>query len=164
MRVRGLTEKAIKVEIARLRGLDLPTLRGLWEKHNGCPSPPTMRRDLLIRSMIWQMQARAFGDIRPATKKYLGQVADAAQLRSPNSPSPPLRLRAGTKLIRVWQGHTYTVTVLDNRFEWQGKSYRSLSHIARCITGTRWNGPVFFGVNRTKCAQPSSPKSERADA
>ena len=122
-----------------------------------------MRRELLIRSILWQIQAKALGDISPAVKKYLGQVVEATQSKAASGP-PPARIRAGTKLIRVWQGRTYTVTVLDDGFEWQGKRHRSLSQIARSITGTRWNGLVFFGVKRPSSAQPGSTALGRSNA
>jgi hypothetical protein len=103
---------------------------------------------MLVRSILWQIQARAFGGLKPTTRKYLLEVADATHSKTSIAPSPPIRIRPGTKLIRVWQNQTHTVTALDEGFMWQGKRYRSLSQIARSITGTRWNGLVFFGVKR----------------
>lgn len=152
---RRLTEKDLELEIARLRGLRLPDLRAVWEKHHGAAAPRTLRREMLIRSIAWQMQAKAFGGLKPATRKYLFEIADGVHSKTSVVPTPPLRIRPGTKLIRVWQNRTHTVTALDEGFEWQGKRYRSLSQIARAMTGTRWNGLVFFGVKRKSSSQAS---------
>jgi hypothetical protein len=156
----------LELEIARLRGLELPNLRAVWEKYHGTAAPKTLRRDVLIRSILWQMQAKVFGGLKPATRKYLREVADAARSKTKaNRPPPlPIRIRPGTKLVRVWQDRTHTVTALDEGFEWQGKRYRSLSQIARAMTGTRWNGLVFFGVKRKSASQmPSGQKPEAAN-
>jgi hypothetical protein len=159
-----LTEKKLELEIARLRSLELSDLRAVWKKHHGAAAPKTLRRDTLIRSILWQMQAKAFGGLKPATRKYLREVADAARSKTAANrpPSPPIRIRPGTKLIRVWQDRTHTVTALDEGFEWQGKRYRSLSQIARAMTGTRWNGLVFFGVKRKTASQV--PPGQRPEA
>lgn len=149
-----IIEKDLELEIARLRDLELPELRATWEKHYGAAVPKTLRREMLIRAILWQVQAKALGGLKPATRKYLLEVADAAHSKTGAAPAPPIRIRPGTKLIRVWQNRTHTVTALDEGFTWQGKRYRSLSQIARAITGTRWNGLVFFGVKR-KSASPA---------
>lgn len=159
---RRLTEKDLELEIARLRGLELPALRAVWEKHHGTTVPDTLRRDMLVRSILWQIQARAFGGLKPATRKYLLEVADATHSKTSAAPAPPLRIRSGTKLIRAWQNQTHTVTALDEGFMWQGKRYRSLSQIARSITGTRWNGLVFFGVKRKSASQ--TPRGRKLEA
>ena len=96
----------------------------------------------VVQSILYQIRAR----LRLETRRYLDQVADAVKSKGAVPPQPPLKIRTGTKLIRVWQGQTHTVTVIDDAFEWQGKRYRSLSQIARIMTGTRWNGLVFFGI------------------
>jgi hypothetical protein len=161
-----LTEKKLELEIARLRGLELSDLRAVWESHHGTAAPKTLRRDMLIRSILWQMQAKVFGGLKPATRKYLLGVADAARSKTAaNRPPPlPIRIRPGTKLIRVWQDRTHTVTALDEGFEWHGRRYRSLSQIARAMTGTRWNGLVFFGVKRKIASQaPPGQKPEAAN-
>jgi hypothetical protein len=158
---RRLTEKDLELEIARLRGLELRALRAVWEKHHGTTVPSTLRREMLVRSILWQMQAKVFGGLKPATRKYLLEVAEATHSKTSIAPTPPVRIRPGTKLIRVWQNQTHTVTALDEGFTWQGKRYRSLSQIARSITGTRWNGLVFFGVKPKQA--PQQKTSQRTD-
>jgi Protein of unknown function (DUF2924) len=135
---------ALRDEIARLRDLDLPALREHWERSHGSPAPRTVRRSMLVRSLAYHFQAEALGGLKPSTKRQLRQILDAARAESEMPASP--RIKAGTKLIRMRQDKTHTVTVLADGFEWQGSRYRSLSEIARLITSTRWNGLVFFGV------------------
>jgi hypothetical protein len=160
---RRLTEKDLELEIARLRGLELPELRIVWEKHHDAVAPKSLRREMLVRSILWQIQAKTFGGLKPATRKYLLEVAEATHSKTSIAPAPPIRIPPGTKLIRVWQNRTHTVTALDEGFEWQGKRYRSLSRIARSITGTRWNGLVFFGVKRQPPQQKVSRKTDQLD-
>jgi len=157
------TKRELELEIVRLRGLELTDLRKIWEDHYGLPVPKTLRREMLVRSILWQIQAKAFGGLNPATRKYLVKVADAARSPAAKTPAPPLRIRAGTRLIRDWQNRTHTVTALEEGFEWQGKRYRSLSQIARSITGTRWNGPVFFGVKRKPTPQQKARRTDHVN-
>jgi hypothetical protein len=141
-----IERETLETEIARLCGLGLPELRAVWEKHYGTMAPKTLRRDILIRSIAWRIQADAAGGLKPATRKYLRQVAEGAQSGTVVRAFLTGRIKPGTKLIRVWLDKTHTVMALADGFEWQGSRYRSLSKIARTITGTRWNGLVFFGV------------------
>src|SRR5437588_3265535 len=143
---RRIEDRKLKAEIARMRDLDLPELWAVWQKHYCTTAPKTLRRKILILSIAWRIQADYAGGLKPATRKYLRQVAEAARSGSVVRPPPARRIKPGTKLIRVWQDKTHTVTALVDGFEWQGSRYRSLSEIARTMTGTRWNGLVFFGV------------------
>jgi Protein of unknown function (DUF2924) len=143
---RRIEDRKLRAEVARMRDLDLPELRAIWRKHYGTTAPKTLRRKILILSIAWRIQADAAGGLKPATRKYLRQVAESARFGTIMRPPPPPRIKAGTKLIRVWQDKTHIVTALVDGFEWQGSRYRSLSEIARTMTGTRWNGLVFFGV------------------
>ena len=144
--IRRINDRKLKAEIARLRDLDLPDLRAVWQKHYGTTAPKTLRRKILILSIAWRIQADVAGGLKPATRKYLRQVAESARSGTVVRPPSAARIRPGTKLMRVWQDKTHTVTALAEGFEWQGSRYRSLSEIARTMTGTRWNGLVFFGV------------------
>jgi hypothetical protein len=143
---RRIDDWKLEAEIARLRNLGLPNLRTVWQKYYGTPAPQTLRRKILVLSIAWRIQADAAGGLKPATRKYLSQVAEAARAGTVARPPSAGRIKPGTKLIRVWQGKTHTVTALTDGFDWQGSRYRSLSEIARTMTGTRWNGLVFFGV------------------
>ena len=153
--IRRLDDRKLEAEIARLRDLGLPELRAVWQKYYGTSAPKTLRRKILILSIAWRIQADALGGLKPATRKYLRRVAEAIRAGTNPRPMSSIRIKSGTKLIRVWQDRTHTITALDNGFEWQGRRYRSLSQIARTITGTRWNGLVFFGVK----PKPSEARS-----
>jgi hypothetical protein len=141
----------------------------VWQKHYGTTAPKTLRRRILILSIAWRIQANVAGGLKPATRKYLRQVAAAARAGTVVRPAPAHRIKPGTKLMRVWQDKTHTVTALADGFEWQGSRYRSLSVIARTITGTRWNGLVFFGVKSKTAsfkvaARARSARREAANA
>ena len=136
--------KAIDVEIARLRDLDVGALRARWHTVFGRRAPAHLPRHLLFRILAYRLQADRLGDLdaeslrlldRSETPEKAGQRA-ASQIRRP----------VGTVLGREWNGQMQRVTVLENGFAWKGKIYPSLSKVAFAITGTRWNGPRFFGL------------------
>jgi hypothetical protein len=110
------------------------------------------------------MQEVALGGLRPEPQRQLRRIAQ--QFKKTGDATMPARaeLKPGTRLMREWQGRTYDVLVLEGGFSWQGTRYRSLSAIARKITGTPWSGPLFFGLkpNRAATRRPS-PVPDRAD-
>lgn len=144
---------AAEVEIAQLRDLDLAALRARWHSLRGRPAPRHLPKHLLLRLLAYQLQAAVQGDLDPATRRYLDRIAraDASTTDEPVPlPVPNARpVRPGTVLVRVWAGGVCHVTALDDGFVWNGTTYRSLSQVARAITGTRWNGRRFFGVLAT---------------
>lgn len=156
---------SLEAEIVRLRGLGLTDLRAVWQQHYGTAVPKTLRRKILILSIAWKIQADAVGGLKPSTRKYLRQAAEDARSGVAVRAFSSGRIKSGTKLIRAWRDKTHTVTALADGFEWQGSRYRSLSEIARNITGTRWNGLVFFGVKPSplKSKGVSSPKIKKVD-
>ena len=139
---------ALDVEIARLRDLDIAALRSRWHTVFGRRPPPHLPRHLLFRILTYRMQADRLGDLDNASRRLLddsGSPEKAAQ-----NAAPLVRrianVRPGTSLSREWNGHMQRVMVLADGFAWNGKIYPSLSKIAFAITGTRWNGPRFFGL------------------
>ena len=111
-------------------------LRGVWRHHWG--APPRLRSpELLRRAIAWRIQAAAFGDLDAET---------ARRLRANGSSRTNLSFEPGTRLTREWQGHLCEVDVTNAGYRYDGAIYRSLSEIARTITGTRWNGRRFFGL------------------
>jgi hypothetical protein len=145
----------LAAEIARLRDLGIAELRQCWAALFGSPAPPTLRRDILVRALTYETQVQALGGLSPRAQRQLQRAAEAKHAGDKSVIALPPRTKPGTKLIRVWQDKTHTVTVLHEGFEWRGSRYRSLSEVARSITGTRWNGLVFFGVK----PRPSSNKN-----
>ena len=123
-------------EVRALETLDLRALREEWRRRIG--PPPTMRsRELLARLLAWRIQEQALGGLDATTIRML--TADRLPAVRP-------KLEPGTILRREWQGRTFEVRVADGGFEEGGVRYRSLSAVARAITGTRWNGQRFFGL------------------
>ena len=123
----------------------------IWTATVGKPPPALWSsRELLASALAWQLQERKFGGLTAATQRKLRVLARAHQRkkRSHQLPAASTNLRPGTAIIKQWRGAQHVVTVLADGFQHQGKVYGSLSHVAREITGTRWNGPAFFGLRQ----------------
>ena len=143
---------AYREALSRLPELDLGELRQQWRTLYKAEASPHLSRELLLRAVAYRMQEVALGGLRPARQRQLRQMAQQfKQTGAANTPRHP-ELKPGTRLIREWRGRTYEVLVLDDGFSWQGTSYRSLSAIARKITGTAWSGPLFFGLKPNRSA------------
>ena len=135
--------------LAALQNADTPELKQQWRELFGKEPPPHNRAYLRSR-LAYRVQELAYGGLKPETLarlEALGEQLDGGNivLRRIRGNDKPI---AGTRLVRQYQGVEHTVTVLADGYEWQGRPYRSLSAIARAITGTRWNGLVFFGLAR----------------
>jgi DUF2924 family protein len=132
-------------EITCLQALDRPALRQKWAALFGSDPSPNLGRALLIRAIAYRLQEQALAGLKPSTQRLLDRVADNRSNDAPlDIPKP--RASAGTVLIREWRGVSHRVTVLDRDVVYQGRRYKSLSEVARTITGSRWSGPVFFGL------------------
>jgi hypothetical protein len=143
-----LDREILDVEIARLRDLDIAELRSRWHTVFGRRPPAHLPRHLLFRILAYRLQADRLGNLDDASRRLLdgsgspekaGQNAVTLVRRIAN-------VRPGTSLSREWNGHMQRVMVLADGFAWNGKTYPSLSKVAFAITGTRWNGPRFFGL------------------
>lgn len=129
----------ITQEVRALEALDLHGLRDQWRKRYG--DPPKMRsRELLARLLAWRIQADAFGGLDATTIRLL---------KTDRVPNLKPQLSPGSRLSREWQGRRHDVEVIEAGFRYAGADYRSLSEVARMITGTRWNGLRFFGLRET---------------
>jgi hypothetical protein len=151
-------QNAIRKEaLSRLSGLDIGELRQQWRGFYKTQAPPHLSRELLVRAVAYRMQELALGGLRPEPQRQLLRIAQ--QFKETGAATMRVRpeLKPGTRLMREWHGRTYDVLVLDDGFSWQATRYRSLSAIARKITGTAWSGPLFFGLkpNRAFTGQPS---------
>jgi hypothetical protein len=142
------SRETIEAEIAQLRDLDAVMLRKRWQTVFRKAAPPQLPRHLLFRIRAYRLQAEVFGDLDAESRRLLdgsGSPDQAAQ-RAVQARRSASRLRPGTVLGREWNGRIHRVTVVAEGFAWNGKTYSSLSTIASAITGTRWNGPRFFGL------------------
>ena len=142
--------------IADLEALGRPDLRARWEQAFRQPAPKRASRDLLLCAMAYRVQEQVEGGLGKATKRRLAALADpdADKKRTRNPPTPGLK--PGTRLVREWRGAVHQVTVLDDGFDYRGTRYGSLSEIARAITGTRWSGPLFFGLRKSGASREMS--------
>jgi hypothetical protein len=156
---------ACREALARLPELGLGELRQHWRALYKAEASPHLSRELLVRAVAHRMQEVALGWLRPGRQRQLLRIAQQFQQTGAANTPPRPELKSGTRLVREWQGRTYEVLVLDGGFSWQDAHYRSLSALARKITGTAWSGPLFFGLktsrSATRCfSQIPSPAGE----
>jgi Protein of unknown function (DUF2924) len=152
----------IAEELARLSMATIFELRGEWRRLHRAPPPMRLSRDLLMRAITYKLQERPLGGLSKSILRKLECLNGEPKVSGSPKPAPPISLKPGTRLVREWRGVTRTVLVHADGFEWNGRRYRSLSEIARAITGAHWSGPRFFGLR--KCAGLSVESTEGEDA
>lgn len=135
-----MSDTAATNEVRKLAALDLQALREEWRRLYG-PPPRLRSPDLLRYLLAWRIQSALEGGLDRDTRRRLRQSSPTV----PALPTPS----AGTTITREWQGVIHEVKVLGTGFSYKGQAYRSLSEIARAITGSRWNGPRFFGLRKS---------------
>ena len=161
---------AYREALARLPELNLGELRQQWRTLYKADASPHLSRELLLRAVANRMQEVALGGLRPERQRQLRQFAQQFKETGEAKIRALPKLKPGTRLIREWQGRTYEVLVLDDGFSWQDAPYRSLSAVARKITGTAWSGPLFFGLKQNRSAarsqlpQPAGEPMEGSNA
>jgi hypothetical protein len=133
-------------DLARLSKLANDDLRERWRQLYGARPPARINRPLLIQGIGYRMQEKAHGGLKPATHRLLARITEAAAAGHEVVVTPKRSPRPGTMLVREWRGVTHQVTVLDDGVLYSKRRYRSLSEVARLITGCRWSGPLFFGL------------------
>jgi hypothetical protein len=138
---RTVDAAAIEAEVDQVRSLGIDALRKRWRMMFGATPPQGLTKDIIARMIAYRIQEEAFGGLDRETVKMLDRLARGEKRDDLNR-----RLKAGTVLIREYQGERHTVTVVPDGFVWRDTTYSSLSTIARAITGTAWNGPRFFGL------------------
>lgn len=133
--------------IAAIPAMSRSEVETQWDKL-GVGEAPRLPDPLLRRLTAQMLQERRYGDVPAIIRRELMRLTDGAPEAAENSRPPvmPIRLSDGTRLIREWNGRTIEVLVRDDAYEWEGRIYKSLSHIAREITGAHWSGPRFFGM------------------
>lgn len=131
-----------------LNDLETDVLKALWAKHFGRPPPLRSRKSLLVDCLAYRIQEQVFGGLAYGTRAKLKKLAnDVTDGKKPAVLFQP-KIKPGTRLIRAWGGQTHEVQALDSGFSYRNRRYTNLSEIARVITGSRWSGPLFFGIKR----------------
>jgi Protein of unknown function (DUF2924) len=148
---RVTTETSVEDEIAHLRGLDLKGLRSRWHSVFQRPPPEHLPRHLLFAIIAYRVQADRFGDLGHETRQVLdrtdsNEIGSAVSARLVSFDQKRTELTPGTVLVREWDRRSQRVMVMSDGFAWNGQTYDSLSKVAFAITGTKWNGPRFFGL------------------
>ena len=134
--------------LAEIAHLNAPALAAAWVGFFGRPPPKGLSRRLLHYAAAYQAQAKLYGGLTPATRRQLLQAARMRPGSADGTPrgKRPGALSPGSRLVREWHGRCHTVEVAERGFLYAGRRYRSLSEVARTITGARWSGPRFFGL------------------
>jgi hypothetical protein len=133
--------------VNELLTLDAGALRQKWAALFGAEPSPLVGDALIIRALAYRLQEKKLGGLKPAAQRILDRFSECPSgAASEKVPQP--HIEAGTVLIREWGGIHHRVAVLDHDVVYRGRRYKSLSEVARVITGTRWSGPRFFGLKR----------------
>jgi Protein of unknown function (DUF2924) len=146
---RAPTKTSVEDEIAHLRGLDLKGLRSRWQSVFQSPPPDHLPRHLLFAIIAYRIQADLLGDLDQETRQVLDWAKNTGVTMSSRLVSfdqKRTELTPGTVLVREWDRRSQRVMVMPDGFAWNGQTYDSLSKVAFAITGTKWNGPRFFGL------------------
>ena len=156
---------ALHSNVEVLAELPRADLTKQWHTLYHCPPPKGVKRQFLERAIAWHMQAKHYGGHKPAIVRQLRRISERAfeqksdgcdcpatseagtgRMKSLRALSPTNKLTLGTRLVREWHGRSHVVDVVEQGFVYDGKTFKSLSAIARAITGARWSGPRFFGL------------------
>lgn len=140
-------------QLETLAAMSQAQLRAEWRRwHKGKQMPVGLGRDLATRAIAWAMQERVHGGLTPAVTRQLRNLTKELEETGDIEIGKALTLKPGTKLTREWHGQIYHVLVLEEGFQFQDRHYRSLTPIAREITGVHWSGPRFFGLKEKASA------------
>jgi hypothetical protein len=142
-------DPAVEAELDRLPRMPIVDLRIRYRELFRAEPPKAFGPDLLRRSIAYRIQERAYGRLSREHQRQLDQLVRAARTKPNGRLELPRRIKPGSELVRTWNRRTYRVVVLENGFAHEGRTYKSLSEIASEITGTKWNGPRFFGLRRS---------------
>lgn len=132
--------------LAGLESMSLAELRATWTERLGVEPPKLRTRDLLALALAYRLQVRAHGDLPGPAKRKMAELARRFTEDRSYTPTPGPALKSGSSLIKEWRGVRHEVRVLEDGFSYQGERLGSLSEAAQRITGTKWNGHVFFGL------------------
>jgi len=137
---------ALNTQLSAVSEMAAPELRAEWRRLYRSQPPKLMRRDLLQLGIAWKLQERVLGGLSATTKRQLAELVRTMSEKSDFAKARTITLKPGARLVREWNGETHEILVVEDGFQWRGKTWRSLSAIARELTGTQWSGPRFFGL------------------
>jgi Protein of unknown function (DUF2924) len=150
MKAKVVAISTIAREIEALYETPLSDLKDRWRTLYRTDPPPRISRDLIVRAVAYRIQEKALGGVKPSSCRLLTRVAADASARRPIAATAQPALKPGTVLLREWRGSEHKVFVREDGIRFNGKSYKSLSEVARRITGTNWSGPLFFGLKQRR--------------
>lgn len=136
-------------KIATLPTLDKAQLVVLWAENFSKDPPPTLRKELMVPLLAYRMQERELGGLSHTARRRLREIAASLKVDGPSQERSDSSPQTDARLIRLWKGEMHEVIATGSGYEYRGQTYSSLSKIAREITGTRWSGPLFFGVRKS---------------
>ncbi|MGD1154065.1 MAG: DUF2924 domain-containing protein [Syntrophales bacterium] len=145
-----LNTRTLASELAGLPALDHRALIEKWRTLYGTDPPCGVRNNFLMHAIAHRMQEQALGGLKPAIRRFLKKAAEDNISR--RQLSPFISVKPDTRLLREWHGVTYEVIIMEDGVQCNGRRYRSLSEVARAITGTHWSGPQFFGLKKKEVA------------
>lgn len=151
----------VEAELERLPSIRIAALRIRYRELFRTDPPKAFGPDLLRRSIAYRIQENAYGGMSKETRRLLDRLVKEYWAKPSGKITLPRRIKSGSVIVREWQGVTHRVMVLEDGFAWHGKSWSSLSEIAREITGTRWNGPKFFGLRADPSEAASDPPADQ---
>jgi ribosomal protein S18 len=150
----------VEAELERLPKTPIAEMRSRYRELFRTEPPKAFGPDLLRRSIAHRIQERAYGGLSQEHQRLLDQLVRAARTQPNGRLELPRRIKPGSELMRTWNRRTYRVMVMEKGFAWDGKTFSSLSEIAFAITGTKWNGPRFFGLR----SRPSQSEGGKENA
>lgn len=148
-----MPNSCITNQLSSLSHLHKPALSELWRQLFKTEPPLRMRKELMLQFVACRLQEREFGELSNSNHRRLIELASAIEAYSDGSVAKRPAIKPGTRLIRQWKDQIHIVNVEEGNYEYRGARYDSLSEIARLITGTRWSGPLFFGLNKPKATE-----------
>ena len=141
--------EVLATELAALNRMTPADLRVEWRRLYRAHPPKKLSRDLLELGVAWKLQERVLGGLSAITRRQLAELARTIESKSDLAKARKVSLKPGARLVRAWGGETHEVLVVEDGFVWRGRTWGSLSAVAREMTGTQWSGPRFFGVGVT---------------
>jgi hypothetical protein len=142
----------IDARITALNAWSTADLQIEWRRLYQAAPPIRLSRDLLIRGVAYKLQEQVYGGLSPGIRRRLDSLVEGPDKQNRLRAAPAITLKPGTKLVRQWRDQVHTVNVLDDGFDYRDQRYRSLTQIARLITGVHWSGPLFFGLSKRRPA------------